>query len=294
MLSGNIAAERPGRFRLTAGTALTGQEIDLGSNDELFWMWVRRNQPPAVYFCRHDQFANSNIRQMMPIEPTLAAGRAGHGRPRPGHWSSTARCRAATARSSYAPGCRHRLAGSTRDRDRRSPRLGRRAAHLRPELARRYWPARSPNRTATIPSSKCRCPERLSIRLPTSGIDLKIDLGAMQINQLNGDRQQLWTLPAFEGYPQYDLGGAVPGTPVPGRLTAPPPPDGVTPAGYPAYPTTGYPASSAEYLSAPQASNGRFMPLPRYGLPRYAPPPAAATANQSPSGSPPANSYLIR
>ena len=62
LLSGNIAAERPGRFRLTAGTALTGQEIDLGSNDELFWIWIRRNQPPAVYICRHDKFANSNIR----------------------------------------------------------------------------------------------------------------------------------------------------------------------------------------------------------------------------------------
>ena len=62
--SGNIAAERPGRFRLTASTAVTGQELDLGSNDELFWLWVRRNQPPGVYFCRHTQFANSNIRQM--------------------------------------------------------------------------------------------------------------------------------------------------------------------------------------------------------------------------------------
>ena len=70
LLNGNIAAERPGRFRLTAGTAVTGQEIDLGSNDELFWMWVRRNTPPAVYFCRHAQFANSNIRQMMPVEPS--------------------------------------------------------------------------------------------------------------------------------------------------------------------------------------------------------------------------------
>src|SRR5688572_11627998 len=68
-LTGNIAAERPGRFRLTAGTAF-GQEVDVGSNDELFWMWVRRNQPPAVYFCRHDQFAGSNIRQIMPIEPS--------------------------------------------------------------------------------------------------------------------------------------------------------------------------------------------------------------------------------
>ena len=69
LLSGNMAAERPGRFRLTAGT-IAGQELDIGSNDELFWMWVRRNQPPAVYFCRHAQFANSNIRQFMPIEPS--------------------------------------------------------------------------------------------------------------------------------------------------------------------------------------------------------------------------------
>src|SRR6476469_436074 len=68
LLSGNMAAERPGRFRLTAGT-IAGQELDIGSNDELFWLWVRRNQPPAVYFCRHSQFASSNIRSMMPIEP---------------------------------------------------------------------------------------------------------------------------------------------------------------------------------------------------------------------------------
>src|SRR5882757_501288 len=56
LLSGNIAAERPNHFRLTAGTAVTGQELDLGSNDEMFWLWVRRNQPPGVYYCRHSQF----------------------------------------------------------------------------------------------------------------------------------------------------------------------------------------------------------------------------------------------
>ena len=110
ILTANIAAERPGRFRLTAGTAITGQEIDLGSNDELFWMWVRRNQPPAVYFCRHDQFANSAIRQMMPVEPAWLLVGDGHGRHRSGQRRSTARCRAATARSSFARGCRRRRA----------------------------------------------------------------------------------------------------------------------------------------------------------------------------------------
>ena len=30
---------------------------------------MRRNQPPAVYYCRHDQFAASQARQMVPFEP---------------------------------------------------------------------------------------------------------------------------------------------------------------------------------------------------------------------------------
>ena len=68
-LGASVAFERPQRFRLRAGTGLTGTEFDLGSNDELFWFWLRRNQPPAVYYCRHDQFAASPARQTMPFEP---------------------------------------------------------------------------------------------------------------------------------------------------------------------------------------------------------------------------------
>jgi hypothetical protein len=50
-------------------TGLTGPELDLGSNDEVFWFWVRREQPPALYYCRHDQFAMSPARQTLPIQP---------------------------------------------------------------------------------------------------------------------------------------------------------------------------------------------------------------------------------
>jgi len=280
LLNGNIAAERPGRFRLTAGTALTGQEIDLGSNDELFWMWVRRNQPPAVYICRHDRFANSNIRQVKPIEPSWLLAALGivdidpalvFDGPLP-RGDGTVELR------SWLPSSFGRLNRVTVIDARRAWVV---EQHIYDQAGTTLLASSVAESHRYYPVEQVSLPERLSIRLPTSGINLKIDLGAMQINQLNGDRQQLWTLPAFEGFPQYDLGGAVTGTPVPGRLTAPPPPAGVTPAGYPAYPTTGYPASSAAYLPPPQANNGRFMPLPRYGLPQYAPPPAAATANQS-------------
>ena len=68
-LGASVAFERPRRFRLRAGTGLTGTEIDLGSNDELFWFWMRRNQPPAIYYCRHDQFATSQARLTTPFEP---------------------------------------------------------------------------------------------------------------------------------------------------------------------------------------------------------------------------------
>jgi hypothetical protein len=64
----NIAFQRPGSFRLRA-SYIAGAELDLGSNDAEFWFWIRRNDPPGVYFCRHDQFAASPARQMIPIQP---------------------------------------------------------------------------------------------------------------------------------------------------------------------------------------------------------------------------------
>jgi hypothetical protein len=68
-LNANIAFERPRNFRLRADTMFTGPEVDLGSNTDLFWFWVRRNQPPAMFFCRHDQYAGSAARQVIPVEP---------------------------------------------------------------------------------------------------------------------------------------------------------------------------------------------------------------------------------
>ena len=67
-LNANIAFVRPRSFRLVA-QKFVGAEFDLGSNDELLWFWIRRAQPPALYYCRHDQYAASAARQMLPVEP---------------------------------------------------------------------------------------------------------------------------------------------------------------------------------------------------------------------------------
>lgn len=68
-LQASLALERPLRFRLRGETVITGSELDLGSNDELFWLWARRGQPPAVYFARHTEFT-PGYNGILPLPPT--------------------------------------------------------------------------------------------------------------------------------------------------------------------------------------------------------------------------------
>ena len=67
----SITFERPKRLRIRGGlSSLTGQELDFGSNDALFWLWVRRQvNTKETWYCRHDQFATCPVRQHVPIEP---------------------------------------------------------------------------------------------------------------------------------------------------------------------------------------------------------------------------------
>lgn len=67
-LRASLALDRPLRFRLRGETAITGTEIDLGSNDELFWVWAKRNDPPDIYFARHAEFS-PGANGVLPVPP---------------------------------------------------------------------------------------------------------------------------------------------------------------------------------------------------------------------------------
>jgi hypothetical protein len=69
-LSTEIAIERPRNLRFKAGTRLLGPELDLGSNNELFWFWANQDPAKALYYARHEQFASSRAGQVIPIEPS--------------------------------------------------------------------------------------------------------------------------------------------------------------------------------------------------------------------------------
>jgi len=68
-ISADLALERPLNLRFRAGTNWTGPELDLGSNQELFWFWAARNTPPQVMYARHDRFGMCRARDVLPVEP---------------------------------------------------------------------------------------------------------------------------------------------------------------------------------------------------------------------------------
>ncbi len=207
-LRGNIAAQRPGRLHLQASTALTGPEVDLGSNDELFWFWVRRNEPPALYFSRHDQFVGSAAQQLMPIEPQWLLDALGmmqfspndyHEGPNPvGNGAIEIRSVMQTRTGTLT---KSTLVDASKGWVLQQHIYDSTGTLLASAVARshRYHPAMGVS-----------LPQKVEIRMPKAQLSLSIDVGTVLLNQL-ADNPALWSLPAMSGYPQVDLGTAPPG-----------------------------------------------------------------------------------
>ena len=263
LLRGNIAAMQPGKVRFRASTPLTGDEVDMGSNDELFWFWVKRNQPPALYFSRHDQFVGSAAQQVMPIEPQWLLDALGmlqfspndqhdgpfpHGndaleirsivQTRGGQMSKStivdARTAWVTAQHIYnASGT---LVASTTAKE------------------HRYYP----NLGVSLP-------QEIELRVPAAELAFSIDVGTVQLNGLV-DNPALWSLPTIT--PQVDLGTAAPGTIAPIRAAGTNDPNTL---------------ASPSFVGLPAAVQPSTILPPATQLPTFQQTPTQQTAIQLPS-----------
>jgi hypothetical protein len=238
-LRASLALQRPRNIRLRAHFVGVGQVLDFGSNDERFWVLVDApqlltNVPRAVYHARHDQFRRSAARQALPLEPQSLIEAFGLVRFDP----------AAVHEGPYRRGngqleIRSRIASPDGDLTRvvvvhesygwilEQHLYDARGQLLASALAsgHRFYPA-----------AAVSLPHRVEIRLPPPAQPVQIDVQTYAINQLYGDPAQLWTMPAFPGYPLIDLGDA--------RLQSAPPGPPPQPAGPATMPGNSYPATS--------------------------------------------------
>ena len=80
-LSGQMKFERARRLRIQAKMlGIGGPGIDVGSNDEAFWIWLQTNLPgtgPSFVHARHDDFARTLAQQRVPLQPEWIADALG-------------------------------------------------------------------------------------------------------------------------------------------------------------------------------------------------------------------------
>lgn len=58
--SGSLYYQHDKNFRLIASRRTT--ELDVGSNDALFWFWSKRMRPPNLYYCEHGNLTRSGLK----------------------------------------------------------------------------------------------------------------------------------------------------------------------------------------------------------------------------------------
>ena len=189
-------------FLLRAGTSF-GSEIDLGSNDELFWLWVKRNQTPGVYYCRHDRFAGSEARKMTPFEPrwlieALGVVEFDRGLPHQLTVLPSDRLRIDTVRDTpEGPVAKITILDGSQgwileqhvfDAHRQLIATSITSGHRRDPLSGLIMP--------TVVQINC----------PGGKLSMRIDLGNVEINRLSADRTALWSMPSYPGAPAIDMG----------------------------------------------------------------------------------------
>ncbi len=199
-LNANIALERPRSLRIMGEKF--GPQLDVGSNNELLWIWIAQSQPPALFYCRHEQYATSAARQILPVEPEWlldAFGLTSFDRTAPlegpapvGNGRVEIRARRGTPgqESTYITVVDDR--GMILEQHVYDPRgillasatLSKHAADL---------------------ATGAKLPRHIHIQWPPAKLELTVEMTDVLVNQPPANSHELFTKPSYSGYNEIDL-----------------------------------------------------------------------------------------
>jgi hypothetical protein len=63
--NGELAMEKEKKFRLEINHRITGKEMDIGSNENYFWFWSKRMNPPYLNFAKHEDLDKTFLRNAL-------------------------------------------------------------------------------------------------------------------------------------------------------------------------------------------------------------------------------------
>jgi hypothetical protein len=74
--TGALVCEKPRNFRMRA-SVLGSQQIDIGSNNDELWFWIKQANPPHQYICSHADLANGKASLPFPFDPSMVLSALG-------------------------------------------------------------------------------------------------------------------------------------------------------------------------------------------------------------------------
>ena len=196
-LKASFALEKDRRFRLTA-KSIRGNELDLGSNDDEYWIWMN-DERSALYYGRHERFYQSAARSVLPVPP---------------HWLIEAIGLVELDPTGNHEGPFHNRPGQLEIRSNVPTPTGE-LTKITVIDSRYGWVLEqhvydtSGNdqllASATgsdfeyYASHGVSLPRKVEIKLPPANLELSLDIDRHAINQLYADPVALWTLPEEAG-----------------------------------------------------------------------------------------------
>lgn len=200
-LRANLDVERPKRFRLRA--SLIGPEVDVGSNDELFWVWIKQSPEPGILYARHDAFARSPLRQQLPIDPSMLTEALGLVQLDP-----LAQYEGPVAGPTGELEIRTRITTPQGELTRAyviHPSYGWvLQQHVYDPRGQLLASARA-SRHRYDPNTGVALPQHVELSAPSADLVLTLSVAGYRINQPVGNPDLLWSLPQMEGYPLLDI-----------------------------------------------------------------------------------------
>lgn len=67
-LDAKVFYQKPNNFRMLISSVL-GKEVDIGSNDQIFWYWSRRSRPQALFWAKYEDFHSTRLKT--PFNPVF-------------------------------------------------------------------------------------------------------------------------------------------------------------------------------------------------------------------------------
>jgi hypothetical protein len=204
-LKASLALELPRRLRLR-GDFLMSREIDIGSNDDVFWIWAKSGVR-ALLYARHDEYGQSAMSRVLPVDPQWLiealgivsfdpagqhAGPYAHG---PDQMELHSQFLSATGERLTRVTVIHAVYGWVTEQQIRNE-AGQVLAEARASRHRYY-----PEVDATLP-------DVVDVQIgpgTPSQMNFRVDIGGYRVNTLSAPPQDLWVMPTVEGYPHLNL-----------------------------------------------------------------------------------------